>query len=104
MFTVESGTKFLQHLFSKLLFEPSYHNEVLQDLTTLKENLILWHNLEENPNDVPKHGNDVVAKMHNGFRDCITHYNPETGYWYNGTPIAWFEYPEFVREGINNGN
>lgn len=101
MFTKESAFNFFQAMFAeKLCYRPSKssHDEVMQDIKTLKENLVIWHNLEENPDDVPKTGKDVVAKMHYEFRDCITHYNPDTGYWEDGTPIAWFEYPEFIKE------
>ena len=99
MFTNESAATFFKDLFGKKLWHKSCHyNSVMRDIKTLKENLIIWHDLEKNPNDVPKTSNDVVAKIHEEFRDCITHYNPDTGYWEDGTPIAWFEYPEFVKE------
>lgn len=99
MFTVESAAAFFKNLFGKKLWHKSSdYDEVLQYIKTLKENLIIWHNLKENPEDVPKTNKDVVAKMHYEFRDCITHYNPDTGYWEDGIPIAWFEYPEFVKE------
>lgn len=101
MFTKESAVNFFKDCFSrKFWYRPSYHShdELLQDIKTLKENLIIWHDLEKNPDDVPKTNKDVVAKIHDESRDCITHYNPDTGYWEDGTPIAWFEYPEFVKE------
>ena len=99
MFTEETAKNFFKDLFvKKLLPKHSNYNGVMQDIKILKENLVIWHNLEKNPDDVPKTNKDVVAKMSDEFRDCITHYNPDTGYWEDGTPIAWFEYPEFVKE------
>ena len=72
-------------------------------LAGLKENGVVWHDLQEDPNDLP--GDDVVLVQAKSGGHFIALYYPEDGHWgiYNMMAetlkrdiVAWCNIPQFT--------
>lgn len=99
-FTDKTVTSFFQDLFGgKIFIRPRDKEGVLKMIKALKNNLIIWHDLRKDPNDLPEDTYDVLDQA--GYK---VHYNFFQNVWVNEKDeidnhvIAWCEVPVFEEE------
>ena len=96
--TKEDAKEFFVMLFGeKLCYRPEKvsSNELLKYIEVLKDNLILWHDLEKNPDDLPNGHKVVLSQV-----GAPTTYDPDKGFLgFEGAGIkAWCEIPIYNKE------